>query len=59
MKSTPLPAMVCVFRGKLCLGFLLTRGADGYEAFDADGASLGLFSTRRAAAGSLMMRGPP
>jgi hypothetical protein len=52
------PLMVCVFAERRCAGFLVPRGRDGFEAFDDAGASLGLFSSARAAAAAVMMRGP-
>jgi predicted DNA-binding transcriptional regulator AlpA len=36
--------------GTVCLGFVFPRGKMGFEAFDADTASLGLFETAKAAA---------
>jgi hypothetical protein len=48
-----------VFSGQgVCLGFILNRGAAGYEAFNSDETSLGLFRTQRAAAAAIM-RGAP
>jgi hypothetical protein len=52
------PAIVAVYSGKICLGFVLTRGAAGFEAFSADEKSLGLFPTQREAAAAIM-RGAP
>jgi hypothetical protein len=45
--------MLSIFDGRECIGFVLARGVAGYEAFDRDGRSLGLFATRRAAADAL------
>jgi hypothetical protein len=36
--------------GTRCVGFLLSRGRSGFEAFDADTRSLGLYPNQRAAA---------
>ena len=49
--------IVSVFSGELCLGFILDRGAGGFEAFDADERSRGLFETQREAAAAIMRRG--
>jgi hypothetical protein len=37
-------------RSTVCVGFILTRGKAGYEEFDADGRSLGVFLTVKGAA---------
>jgi hypothetical protein len=52
------PAIVTVYSGKICLGFVLNRGEAGFEAFSADEKSLGLFPTQREAAAAIM-RGAP
>jgi hypothetical protein len=48
------PAMVSVYDGRACIGFVLERGHAGFEAFTADERSVGLFPTRRAAAVAVM-----
>jgi hypothetical protein len=47
-----------VYSGQCCIGFILARGAAGFEAFSADEKSLGLFPTQREAAAAIM-RGAP
>jgi hypothetical protein len=48
------PAMLTVFDDRRCLGFILSRGAAGFEAFSAaDEKSLGLHSDQAAAAAAL------
>jgi hypothetical protein len=47
-----------VFSGQICLGFILNRGAAGFEAFGGDEKSLGVFTTQREAAAAIM-RGQP
>lgn len=42
-------ALQSVYCGRSCVGFLLARGRDGVEAFDADERSLGLFANAKAA----------
>jgi hypothetical protein len=39
-----------VYSGRTCIGFLLPRGRQGAEAFDANNVSLGLYSDLRSAA---------
>jgi hypothetical protein len=55
MSDAPIAA---VYAGQVCLGFVLNRGAAGFEAFSADEKSLGLFPTQREAAAAIM-RGQP
>jgi hypothetical protein len=47
-----------VYAGQVCLGFILNRGTAGFEAFNADERSLGLFPTQHEAAAAIM-RGAP
>jgi hypothetical protein len=51
-------SLVSVYAGQVCLGFVLARGDAGFEAFNADEQSLGLFPTQREAAAAIM-RGAP
>jgi hypothetical protein len=51
-------APISVFSCQSCIGFILNRGAAGFEAFSADEKSLGLFPTQREAAAAIM-RGAP
>ena len=46
-----------VYDGRRATGFLLCRGRDGYEAFDADQRSLGVFTTAKAAADAIPIKG--
>jgi hypothetical protein len=48
-----LSALVPVLAGKQCLGHILRRGVTGFEAFDVDDRSLGVFATQRAAADAI------
>jgi hypothetical protein len=43
------PAMVSVFDGRECIGFVITR-RHGFEAYTADERSLGIFPTMQDAA---------
>ena len=38
-----------VYDGRACLGLILARGKFGFEAFDAEERSLGMFPTQREA----------
>jgi hypothetical protein len=42
-----------VFDGNICIGHVLQRGCRGFEAFNADDASRGMFTTAAEAAASL------
>ena len=46
--------MVAVYDGRACLGHVLGRGRAGFEAFDADNRSLGIFPSQREAAAAVM-----
>ena len=45
--------MVSVYDGRQYLGFILARGRSGYEVFDRDERSLGIYPTQREAAAAL------
>jgi hypothetical protein len=49
MKTTTAP-LSYIYNGRACLGFVLSRGRAGFEAFTADEQSLGLFKTQAQAA---------
>jgi 2-methylaconitate cis-trans-isomerase PrpF len=51
MKQTATSALAYVYSGREILGHILGRGKFGYEAFDHDDKSLGLFETAKAAEG--------
>jgi hypothetical protein len=42
-------AMLSIYDGRTCVGFILKRGKAGVEALDANCTSLGLFATEPAA----------
>jgi hypothetical protein len=48
--------MVSIYDGQRCLGFVFQRGRTGFEAFDAEQRSLGMFPTQREAATAIMER---
>jgi hypothetical protein len=47
------PALVSVYDGQRVLGHILARGKTGFEAFDANDKSIGVFDSQRAAADAL------
>jgi hypothetical protein len=44
---------LAVFDGQRCLGHILSRGRQGYEAFDRDDRSLGIFPNQQTAADAI------
>jgi hypothetical protein len=44
---------VSVYSGRDCIGHVLSRGSQGFEALDANDQSLGLFDSQQAAAHAL------
>jgi hypothetical protein len=53
---TAAPSMLSVLDGRECLGFILSRGRAGFEAFDAELISCGIYATQKQAAASLPER---
>jgi hypothetical protein len=45
-KAAPTTGMLSVYDGRECLGHILARGRLGFEGFDVDDKSLGMFRTR-------------
>ena len=43
------PTMLSVTDGTSCVGFVLNRGRDGFEAFNRNGRSVGKFKTQKEA----------
>jgi hypothetical protein len=48
-ETSPCP-MVSVYDGERCVGFVISRGKEGFEAFDIYDISIGTFTTMAAAA---------
>jgi hypothetical protein len=46
----PIMDWASVFAGERCIGHIVGRNRFGYEGFDRDDKSLGVFSTQQAAA---------
>jgi hypothetical protein len=53
---TAAPTMLSVFDGRELRGFILSRGRTGFEAFDCDLTSCGIYPTQKEAAASLPER---
>jgi hypothetical protein len=47
------PSMLSVYDGRECRGFVVNRGREGFEAFDLDERSLGIFTTQREAVAAI------
>jgi hypothetical protein len=50
---TPASNLVSVYDGTKCLGHVLHKPRVGYEAFDRDDKSIGVFTSQREAANAL------
>ena len=53
MKNTSTAPLSYIYDGRACLGFVLSRGRAGFEAFDREERSLGLYPTAPAAANAV------
>jgi hypothetical protein len=49
------PPLVSVYDGQQCVGHVLARGKAGFEAFDTDDKSVGVFPTAKQAANALLI----
>jgi hypothetical protein len=54
-RSSPL---LSAYDGQRCIGFVCSRGKLGFEAFDSEERSLGVYGTQREAAAAIV-RGSP
>jgi hypothetical protein len=50
---TPSQRLLSVYSGRECIGFVLPRGKVGFEAFDTDQRSLGIFPNQKGAADAI------
>jgi hypothetical protein len=48
--------LVSVFDGRCCIGFILRRGRAGFEAFNSDQDTIGIFCSEAEAAAALWHR---
>jgi hypothetical protein len=53
MSAAPITPLVSVYDGRNLVGFILARGKLGFELFDHNEQSLGLFPSQREAAAAL------
>jgi len=53
MKNTSTAPMSYIYDGRAYLGFVFSRGRAGFEAFDREERSLGLYPTAPAAANAV------
>ena len=56
MSGRPTTPLVSIYDGRECLGHVLSRGPKGFEAFDRDDQSVGIFETQRQAANALLIK---
>jgi hypothetical protein len=49
-RGTDKPTLLSVTSGRDTIGFVLSRGREGFEAFDSNERSLGTFASMREAA---------
>jgi hypothetical protein len=54
-RSLEASTMLSVYSGRECVGFILKRSREGYEAFDVHEKSLGLYPSQHAAIAVLKM----
>ena len=57
MKVSTNSPMLSIYDGRSCVGFVLARGARGFEAFDAAEKSLGIFASKDEAINKLTSNG--
>ena len=48
-----------VYNGQVCLGHIVSRGKCGFEAYDTDDISLGIFPDQQTAAAAISRRAAP
>ena len=49
------PPLIPILANEICIGHLLDRGRAGWEAFDCDDQSIGVFATPSAAIDALIV----
>jgi hypothetical protein len=50
------PAMLSVYSGRTVLGFIISRGRAGFDAYAADEKLIGTYPTQKAAADAIALR---
>jgi hypothetical protein len=58
MSGPPTTALVSIYDGRECVGFVISRGKLGYEAIDRAERSLGVYQTQGEAAQRVMETAP-
>jgi hypothetical protein len=58
-KTFSTATLLSVYDGRHCVGFVLPRGKVGFEAFDHNEQSCGLFATQELAIAALSSAGAP
>jgi hypothetical protein len=53
-RSPEASTLLSVYSGRECIGHVVARGREGFEAFTADEISIGMFETKRDAIDVLM-----
>jgi hypothetical protein len=53
--AAPTAPLAYVYDGRQCLGHVIARNKLGFEAFDGDEQSVGIFETQRQAANALLI----
>lgn len=58
-KPSAVTPLISVLINDRCIGYLIRRGRDGFEAFDSDDRSLGMFADEREAIAAVMRSSAP
>src|SRR5215472_7877990 len=53
MSGPPTTPLISIYDGRECVGFVISRGKLGFEAFTADQHSLGIFPNQKGAADAI------
>ena len=53
MSGPPTTPLVSIYDGRECVGFVISRGKLGFEAFTADQHSLGIYPNQKGAADAI------
>jgi hypothetical protein len=46
-KAAPSSSMLALYEGQRCIGHLIVRGKSGFEAYDIEDRSLGVYPSQR------------
>jgi hypothetical protein len=53
LSGAPTTPLVSIYDGRECVGFILAHGKLGFEVFDRDERSIGVYPTQREAADAI------